>query len=689
MKHTFIALACLLVSQLSFSQDSLSSSAHRYWGKPLIVIRGEEFMRFPSLKFQDAVNTLYPWLFSQESSPNQYNYIVNGQLLFDINSISLYDIEEVSFNRLPVDGSYFPFSNTGTFYITTRSAKGKGTLRFNSQYNYVWQKDQHISPYVNGQGTAQLNKNGGYLQSNHLSYSVTKGKLNFYSSATLDLSKDPPNRNDIIFDDALYYSSYDRKFNDIKGYLALKYQFTETLEAGIAGSYFHSSAKDKLIDQRDIDFGSNTNHSFTTVNSESPLSRYYANAFINWSPLKGLRNEFSYTFTHNKNDLDRNGYQGILNTGSPAMVREQFIDVKQKANYHLFRNKLTYAIDAGRWHIKTDGIFTYLNLKGEYTGSSVETQNGAPWSATTIWIRPLQKISTLTPLAEINYDDLFSIYGGWALVLNKKKAADLDGVNSNPFAGATLHLKKIARIENMDRFDLSFHYSDMIQTTANPYWLPYINRPESLIPNPQFGTTVQANEMEIAKNNTLSIQAQASFNNEKWLLGAEWNKITYNDNVFVPISNGSGGVIYIPARGKTTEQGFSFYGQARLVQHGNTEWKTRLNVLIPDAKYNYPAIAISDSGFSALQIGWQNNFRFRNFFAQLNASIETDRPVLNSTGYTLNYFVIGYNLPVSTTSIFSNANIFIHGRNLVADEDSKKMAWFESYGGIGVNLSFR
>lgn len=685
MKYSLIALACLLVSQLSISQDNASTPSQPYWGKPSIVIKGEEFMRFPAPDFLSAVNTLYPWIFSGDPNTNRYNFVVDGQTLFDINGISLYDIEEVTFNRLPVDGSLFPYSNTGTFYIRMRKGSGKATVRFNTQYNHSWKKDIRSTA---SSGTDERYYNAGYLQSNHLSASVGKGKLKVHSSAVFDMEKFPYLKQDLQTASSNQHYKFSQRYNTIKGYLALQYHFSNRLEAGINGNYARDLTKGTMLSDEIVFFPSDTYQTITRMDVKKPLTHYYANAFIKWSPVKNLQNELSYTYLKNDFHFDREQESNYYVNNTPDQYVQIFTDSKPWVRHRLFRNRLSYALNAGKWKIKTQGVFSYLNIKGEYNESRAEYRNGMPATFLNLVVRPEQKVSTLTPLAEIGYNDLFSLYGGWAFVLNADKQGPMDGFSKNPFAGLVLNLKKMARIDNMSRFDLSFHYSDMIRPNGNPFWLPYSHSLQSYFPNTQLGFAYTAGQAIIAKNKTLSVQVNTSFNNERWLIGAEWSRVKFDDDVLVPVSIGTG-MFYVPEAGTTTETGFSFYTQAKPISKENKEWKTRLNILIPDAKYEYASGLTPEPGYSALQVGWQNQVRYHRFFAQLNASVETDRPVTGSTGIILNYLLAGYNLRIAPKSILSNASLFIHARNLIADEDSKELYWFHSYAGAGINFSFR
>ncbi len=68
MKTYLLGLLCLsFITSTLFAQDSTLENDATPWQKPqqLMVVKGEEFRRFPSGNFLDALNGVFPWVFSQ------------------------------------------------------------------------------------------------------------------------------------------------------------------------------------------------------------------------------------------------------------------------------------------------------------------------------------------------------------------------------------------------------------------------------------------------------------------------------------------------------------------------------------------------------------------------------------------------------------------------------------------------
>ena len=123
-KFLLCSTLALWISVSLIAQDSTSSqqpgASSLYSAAPLITIKGEEIRRFPSNNFLDAVNGLFPWVFSLTPNREDFLFVVNGFLLTDVNSLSLNDIEEITFTRNNLNGGLYPFSRDGTFFITMK-----------------------------------------------------------------------------------------------------------------------------------------------------------------------------------------------------------------------------------------------------------------------------------------------------------------------------------------------------------------------------------------------------------------------------------------------------------------------------------------------------------------------------------------------------------------------------------------
>src|SRR5688572_15335312 len=301
-KRILTAILCTLATIPVFAQDSLVAKTFiqqaRYINPSLITIKGEEFSRFPSTRFLDAVNGLFPWIFSSNPDPNNYIYIVNGHVLSDINGISLYDIEEVSFAR-QMDPRYYPFTKAGTFYIKTKTVESrKPMISFNTQYNYSWNKDRQAIIPPTSPSETKLNNGSGFLQTNHLSIATGTKDLHFYASAQAEFLNSPEAMMEIKSNSggSEYYSinnGNSRQLN-LKAFTSLTYRFSEKVSAGFTANYAHSNTKADSTRHATIEpQGAVTDQS---IKSKSPLSYYHLGYFVNVTPIKNLSNKLYFEY---------------------------------------------------------------------------------------------------------------------------------------------------------------------------------------------------------------------------------------------------------------------------------------------------------------------------------------------------------------------------------------------------------
>ncbi len=103
MKPAITLLLCIVVMN-AFSQQDSSTAKPFQLGyteilpesnliNPVFIVKGEDIRRFPTLNFLEAVNGLFPWVFSFEPNANDFLYVVDGMIITDINAISLFSIE--------------------------------------------------------------------------------------------------------------------------------------------------------------------------------------------------------------------------------------------------------------------------------------------------------------------------------------------------------------------------------------------------------------------------------------------------------------------------------------------------------------------------------------------------------------------------------------------------------------------
>lgn len=707
-KFLLCSTLSLWISVSLIAQDSASlqhpSALYSYQAPPLITIKGEDIRRFPSSNFLDAVNGLFPWVFSLTPNSNDFLFVVNGFLLMDVNGLSLNDIEEVTFTRNNLNGGLYPFSRAGTFFITTKKASESNTLfSFSAQYNSV--SDKSNTGTVVQQPGVTVDESGkrksGHLLSTHGSVLAAGKKWNLYVSAQLDQSADPNFYKNLN----VSYSYMDRKdsstFNgsksqlNVRSFAQLTYQLSSKINIGIYGTYFHGNTNrdtSRLYHSR--------NQVFDNVTaSTATLPRYNAGAFINWTILKNLYNRVSFEYAYEKLDDNSNTATQLLTPQTPLTnSNNKRVDLAH-GKHLLLRDELSYSfITLSKFQAGVSTIFSYLNQKSDYKGTSVTSSDNGIISASSSSLRYSQKLTSLNGKFYFSYNHIFSGYAGYAMLINKGISRFSQASKSNPYAGVELNIKNMLKPGKINRLDLSLNYGDLTRNNSNSYWLPGVSNSFLSIPSPiissnvfiGFNSTIFPNPSLaniILKNRLIAVQANAGFINNRLLAGMEWSQLELQNLYLITFPSGPGNVSSIFVKGKEIQKGVSAYAAAKLLDKPLKKWTLRFNALIPHVQHrleanNYPIIKGTNN---QLQAGLQNYFSFRSWFIHLNGLAAFNKTTVNS--FIFNYVLAGYEFPGSNYRK-QKICVFAQARNLLLSGSLKNYYNYYSYFGAGVNISF-
>jgi hypothetical protein len=701
-RKTLTAICCFAFISPLFSQTTLPTTQDnksKYLGTPLITIKGEEISRFPTNNFLDAVNGLYPWLFSVNGDHGKYLYVVNGSILLDVNAISLHDIEEVSFTRSHMDGTLYPFSQVGIFYIKTKHTDSrKPVISFNSQYNTMWDKQTSYNSQYSKEDNIL-----GHLQTNHISVSVAADKLQFYGSALVNTIKDPhlsyfsDNGSGSIVD-----TWFGSKHLNIGTFAQLTYQFSPTISAGISANYYHAQTKreSQLISQS---FGSQYDQS---QQSKNRLSYYHISPYFNWAITSRLRNTLNFEYANDWFTFNSTTITNFSSTGNPPTNQLQEQETTPYLRGYILRNHLEYdLISTAKFKTSLSAIFSYLNREVRNKQEYSFIQNGMPVSVGNNFFYAREKITTLNPMVHFSYDDIFSAYAGHSFLLNKREVPFIPLTSKSKtsyYTGTILNIKNLLKkTGNLERLELSFHYGNMAKNASNNYWLPVVDDAFNF-PDLQFEGTLDGNDpgsvkFDLFRSQLMTAQFNSAFLNGRVQAGVEWSRLKQNAQYIVPAP--LGGFTYV--RGNMIQKGIAIYSSVKLIDRDKQQWKMRLNVLFPDRDHKTGSdyFDLSEVNYT-MQAGLQNYFNFGGWYAQVNGLLGLERKTYNynnldpesgesATDIILNYILIGYNFSVSPKSVFSKLGLFIHARNLAGTKKTADSYAYNGYAGAGIHFQMK
>ena len=95
-----------------------------------ITIKGSDLERMPFVNLSDAISA---WLYGVYTKPGTLAYVVDGNPVTDVNSYSIFDIEEVTLVEAAVGGAAYGGTQQELVVITTRREKGKSGIRAAAQ----------------------------------------------------------------------------------------------------------------------------------------------------------------------------------------------------------------------------------------------------------------------------------------------------------------------------------------------------------------------------------------------------------------------------------------------------------------------------------------------------------------------------------------------------------------------------
>ena len=721
--------SCLLLAATAFPQQKNSfpdlNSCKSVPGRVLYEVSGEEIRRFPSMNFRDAVNSLFPGIFSQTVGTNNYLFVVNGFVFMDINGISLYDIDKIVYTRNNLNGSLYPFSRAGIFYITTKKEQSrKPVIQFNTQYNTVWNKDSRIyyptiyttQPEAEGINNHSSNKAGHWIN-NHLSFATGNDKIRFNSSLQWDESKKPSLSQTVTkkngsSNDSLMGNSSSRQYN-LRAFAGVDYKFSEKLQAGIAGNYVHNRGNSKLNDEwHPYMDGSYNKYASSGL---SHIDYYQFGGFVNWELFPGLRNKLLLEYGNRKYKSDMTSDGAYYPVSQPAQQTNSLMNSTASMRLYTLRNHLEYDVLAkGKFTAGTGVVFSYTYNKFSSNQGYVQYSNnsGIPMYASSSTSNYLEKLTTLNPQIYFSYDSIVTGYAGYGFLLNKGISRFTGRSKSNPYAGLSFDLHKAMRLKSqLSRLELSVNYGDMNRNQSETYWLgeegvnitqsnqgllsgPIFSGNVPILPNPALANV-------ILKNRLTAITLQVGFINNRLLAGLEWSELN-SQNIYIVNFGSTTYPVNQPILGENIRKGFSGYISAKLIDKPGLSWNTRLNVFFPSEKEDVPDAPYYTYSYYPFdynsQAGWQNTVSIHAWFLQLNTTFSTnDTYYISQTTsakkklkeFAVPYLIIGYNIPTDKSSILDNVTFFVQARNLVASKEAQQYYQYDRFAGIGMDVRFK
>jgi hypothetical protein len=368
-----------------------------------VTIKGSDLERMPFTNLTEAVNT---WLMGTLTTKSTVLYVVDGNLLNDINAYSVYDIEEVTLVQnamIQVSGAAGQqqlvlvttkrnashkagICAAGQLFGTGREANfgtsgSKSTVNLYNQF--------YLSAYQNRQ-RLQYGISLNYL---HDVYPQVKNK---------DAAYDPPRHID--------------RFR-AQAYLTTQLGSHNTLQLNIG------YAPQRMAEKRTTNY-TGEKREYTYTNRQPllmPSLRLHSGFLKNWN------NDLSVAYVPGVGRTNTSAsLQGSYPNSSDSFNIRNNVNSKDRIQQLVIRDHLSYTKKLGAWGLEPSLDIMYRNLKKKsetisyrLTDFNQLNPNLAQTSTVVNSYGPV-KIFLLTPSLNLFYRDIFNVQAGWLQNLSHK-----------------------------------------------------------------------------------------------------------------------------------------------------------------------------------------------------------------------------------------------------------------------------
>ncbi|MFC0515806.1 hypothetical protein ACFFGT_16410 [Mucilaginibacter angelicae] len=683
-----IALAVCLSFSKAYSQTDTS---HYDLGRvrvnknltQSITIKGADLQRQPFSNISDALNV---WFYGIYTNSGYAVYVVDGNIINDVNAYNINDIEEVTLVQNAAAQVSGALAQQQMVLIKTkRNRPGKSGIEAAGQTNLVSERnDTDVKKTKNPTNVYHQYYLSGYTNTDIVNAGISATYLRDVSpfSTTQQINIKTP-------------LNFDRfKFN---GYADVKLGANNTLSA--TATYVPQDTHFNYDNANLYNSSDPTYQSQASIAEHTIQNLFNGGIRLNSQLIKGLKNSLSAAYNHyNYTENDNYVATGSVGQGNFQRVNNSSNNIDRK-NVLLLRDNLSYQKIIGNFNIEPSVDFTYRYTRDSLANHATSTtyygpdllnidqpSNNSASASSTYYKR---KDYLLTPSLSLAFKNSINVQGGFVAVLDSKKnlpaANNTDFKRIFPYASASVNVSSLAGI-NAVGIKLYGSYSKqnlLLQTDGEHLnGLTFGNASNSPF---GAGYAYLINYYPSTYYNTLK-----AFN--IYVAGADINlsalvSVNYNferGGLVVPV------LYYVPdgPNGSITTLGYadSKYTRNRIginfniINKASTRFITGLNTTNIKQRTNIGTgdIALGDNVWTG---GWVNRLEIEHIFAGLDVlykmgSGDYANPyaTYNSTttdqskhSFALQNIYFGYNIK---TTQFKNLEVFANGRNIWQNKTS-------------------
>jgi len=693
-------LVTALVVILLFAKANAQDTTHYDLGRiqlkkeftQSVTVKGADLEKMP---FDDISEAIRMWFNGAYSTNATLVYVIDGNLVNDVNAYSIYDIDEVTLIQNAVVNITGAPGPQQLVLIKTKRAKAKG---FGVTAN------------------AQANISNGY----------TNNIFNIQNDTY---------HTGLISTNTLYQQYY-----------VSVYKNTDNLKFGISADYLRDVMP--VITGEGVVYPTSRNFDRLKLNTyfDVKLGNSTLNLTASYNPQKG--GEVYDDYTNSEEIVLNDAYRDHMTDATLSLttpIAHGFINVihadynylggtdggaqfqsynnsvfstTYKYNTHNYNfvayDNLSYNVKFGNWGLEPAVNLNFRKFKDSTYDSSLAYDQNGNVSSSLYDVSSKEHLFLLTPSVNLYYKSCFNIQGGFLEDLATIGAYNPVNTKTQkvlPFITASADVMQLINPNSSLTVKIygSYAINDLFTDNFNlllPFSLPSIQVPlvgsiNNSFTEPYYGVDVYKNfptylyEGTAKTFKTVSAGLNISPKKSDFTFSYYFQKNNYLSPIY----------IYEPYGANSVEIG-SDYTNANMVLNrlslsyklteSDVSWRTNINATIvkqtyPEENYNNAKISLGGGVWTG---GWVNRLTYRDFFAGIDVLYEVGRKIYsesatgtlitnNANSFSLQNLYLGYHLKVKK---LKNAEVFANARNIFQNQ-KEDITDDRKYYGIGLKVS--
>lgn len=416
-----------------------------------ITIKGKYLEQIP---FSTISEVIAPWL--QGTQNNRFNlvFVVDGNVVNDVNAWSIQDIEEITLVQDAVGAVNGANSNKQLVLVKTKR-------------NHEGQQGFTVT------GSSHLVKNKF-----HSSFAdAPESETNFYHQYQVSAWKNVKN---IRFGLTANYlrdvNPLEKTASDIATpYQLNRFRFNGWFDVTLAEGHSLSASINVTPQKNEYDYA----HSTYILTSDNRRTLIFPSLKLSNRIAKGLTNELSVSYL-----TLRNPYEASATLFNLSTEFKTVYDGLDKNNNLLIRENLGYTTALGNWVLSPSVNLAYRSTEVKSRVGWVTYENGTPQGQNFSTMSADGKALVLTPSVGLSYKNIFSVMGGISKKIDDETAPANDGIF--PFASLSLDVLRLAHPNSSYSLKIFGSYTKPADFGDNPYRISdlYADAPPSVVGSP-------------------------------------------------------------------------------------------------------------------------------------------------------------------------------------------------------------